>query len=285
MFIYRGDSSENYSLDQDGNLTFVENGKVKKLCNFIFEPTHINYKVIGNQLVFDSISLRGKLKGNNELPNITLSSSDLERSNWIKKWHPVCRIYDNKSKNYQEIIEYLHSFFKLLPQNTLFDSVGWQFFNNTWIYVYSDGAFSDVLQNRERVKTRDLAYKFLECSKATPEEAFHKTMEILNLCDNKLTYSLLSFLLTSLLLTPLEKVKKISPNFSLWIYGKSGLGKTTLATTFTQLFQIRNLISVNSFRNKIKKSRMLFKDCVLIVDDFVLQPPYNVQKLTVAVVQ
>ena len=76
---------------------------------------------------------------------------------------------------------------------------------------------------------------------------------MLDLCDPKLTYSLLCFLLTSLLTTPLTKTKDLSPNFSLWIYGRSGTGKTSIAELFSKVFDKTNMLHVDAFRNTMKK--------------------------------
>ena len=51
----------------------------------------------------------------------------------------------------------------------------------------------------------------------------------------------------------LTKTKDLSPNFSLWIYGRSGTGKTSIAELFSKVFDKTNMLHVDAFRNTMKK--------------------------------
>ena len=202
-----------------------------------------------------------------------------------KNWNPFCKVYPKIQENFELILDFVYLLSKGVNKSIEFDSIGWNVYNNKWVYLYSSGSYPSTLENNLQTKTSVQGFDLLANPNLSEEEAFKHTLEMLDLCDPKLTYSLLCFLLTSLLTTPLTKTKDLSPNFSLWIYGRSGTGKTSIAELFSKVFDKTNMLHVDAFRNTMKKASLDYKDCVLILDDFGTSKNKNDENNTMAKVE
>lgn len=263
--------SGKFTVDVDGDFCIKQDdpkAELSKICNFVLFPVEAisnekNGKEEVVKYIFDVVMRKKEIIKNREV-----NFKDLTNIRWINKLNPFCKIYKPIEDNHGLIKDFIYDYFHSNNVKVLeYNSIGWNFYDSKWFYLYSDGVFINSEETRE-IKTTVDDFVFKENSNILPKDAFEKSLEMLEYFDKKLTYSLLCHLLTSLLLTPLNEVKDLSPNFSLWIYGKTGLGKTSLANLFTKIFKIDNAIHINSYRNDLKKAGIDLKDCILIIDDY-----------------
>jgi len=274
-----------YGISEEGDLLLTKGGKKGEVCNFLPIVTQIIYKESNGSYEEYKYIFEGIIKGRERLPRIEVLRKDLSNKKWIKHWNPFCKIYPKIQENFESILDFVYLLSKEANKSIEFDSIGWNVYNNKWVYLYSNGSYPSTLGNNSQIKTSVQGFNLLANPNLSEEEAFKHTLEMLSLCDTKLTYSLLCFLLTSLLTTPLTQTKDLSPNFSLWIYGRSGTGKTSIAELFSKIFDKTNMLRVDAFRNTMKKASLDYKDCVLILDDFGTAKNKNDENNTMAKVE
>ncbi|MBK5359501.1 hypothetical protein JFU03_15925 [Bacillus sp. TH44] len=274
-----------YGINEEGDLLLTKNEKQNKVCNFLPILTQIIYKESNGVYEEYKYIFEGVIKGRERLPRIEVFTKDLNNKKWIKNWNPFCKLYPKIQENFELILDFVYLLSKEVNKSIEFDSIGWNVYNNKWVYLYSNGSYPSILENNLQAKTSVQGFDLLANPNLSEEKAFKHTLEMLDLCDPKLTYSLLCFLLTSLLTTPLTQTKDLSPNFSLWIYGRSGTGKTSIAELFSKVFDKTNMLRVDAFRNTMKKASLDYKDCVLILDDFGTSKNKNDENNTMAKVE
>ncbi|ENQ3079539.1 hypothetical protein [Bacillus multifaciens] len=274
-----------YEISEEGDLLVTKNGKQNKVCNFLPILTHIVCKESNDSYEGYKYIFEGVIKGEERLPRIEILTKNLNNKKWIENWNPFCKIYSKKQENFELILDLVYLLSKQANKSIEFDSIGWNVYNNKWVYLYSNGSYPSTLENKLQTQTSVQGFDLLANPNLSEEEAFKHTLEMLDLCDHKLTYSLLCFLLTSLLTTPLTQTKDLSTNFSLWIYGRSGTGKTSIAELFSKVFDKTNMLRVDAFKNTIKKASLAYKDCVLILDDFGTSKNKNDESNTMAKVE
>lgn len=200
------------------------------------------------------------------LDKVEILASDLHSPTWIKKWGHYCQIYDKVKLNYQVILDFLFETEKVIPTWIEYDTIGWHYYNNKWFYLHSGGIIGESESNIRTNKTNFSLKKDVELSS---KEAFLGSLDMLEICDRKLTYSLLSYVLTSIIATPLISSKQLSPNYVLWVMGGTGYGKTTFTTLFTNIFDATNMARPEAHKTAvILPGLQEHKDCVFIIDDF-----------------
>ncbi|WNF21332.1 hypothetical protein [Mesobacillus jeotgali] len=258
-----------YEITEFGELIVIKGKKKIILTNFVFYPVEIIREVSNEREDKIRYVFEGILKGEKILPRIEISEADLANSKWIGKWSSFCRILPKEKENYNFLLDMIFLFEKNTNEIIEFQSIGWNKYKGKWLFLYSGrDKIINTLEKKYSVRTVHKDFSMIFNSSTEEIIAYKKAIDILNFFDKKLTLSLFSFLLTSLLTTPLSKFKDMTPSFSLWIYGKSGTGKTTFAELFSKVFDKQNMIRVDAYKNKLKEAGKIYKDSVLIVDDF-----------------
>jgi hypothetical protein len=257
-----------FEINEEGDLCLNKDQSQKGLCNFVPKLTQIVYTLENNTIVKTKYRFEGILKGQEKLQSIEVTDEELHNKKWIKKWSPFCRIYTKEQENFDSILELIYFLSKQTNTSIEVNSIGWNLNGDNWSYLVTGKSYTFTQQSSPVLKTTVKDFSLLSNPNINEEIAFKRTIEMLKLCDPKLSYSLFSFLLTSLLTTPLTYKKELSPNFSLWVYGKSGTGKTNIAELFSKIYDKQNMIRVDALRKKLKDTSRAFKDCVLILDDF-----------------
>ncbi|QDH19795.1 DUF927 domain-containing protein [Saccharibacillus brassicae] len=266
--IEQGFENDKFKINQNGEFFSIVDGKNMQVSNYSVFPIKSIYQEIDGSVSIYKYVFTGYIYDGFEkeiIPQFEVLHSELSSAKWLKKNIPLGSMYVSDKKGYQAIKEFILVTIKQTPKIIEVQKSGWHTFNNDWIYLCSNEAFGKIAN--QQVITQDTSKNFLE----TPEglgdkQAYINTLEMLSICDAKLTHSLLGLLLLSLVTTPLMK-NDLSPNFVLWIYGRSGLGKTTLASSFTQIFEFKQFIRIDDYRNDLRKA-LVVKDAVSIFDDF-----------------
>jgi hypothetical protein len=276
--------SNSYDIDSEGNFLIIQGEEKIIVSNCIFIPREAIYSIQDGEVVLTQVMIEGVANNNKKLPKNTINIKDLTKKKWINDMYPFGALGEKPNKNLQYILRYIENSIDMVTKVIEFNCTGWFRFRDQWHYLYSNGYFNvDGIQYR--IKFTDSEFNISLNDKITPKEAFIQSLELLDLCNNQVTYSLLSYTLASLLLTPLSNEKEIVPSFSMWLYGKTGLGKTQLATLFTRISNLENLIFVDAFKNDLKKANKNNKDSVLIIDDFGTSKNTRDEKLTVEKVE
>ncbi|MHC1694033.1 MAG: hypothetical protein AB9835_01890 [Eubacteriales bacterium] len=106
--------------------------------------------------------------------------------------------------------------------------------------------------------------------------AVRASLSLLDIADKEVTYPLLSLMFLAPLVEPLSHAG-ITPSFILWLVGRSGSRKTTLANLFLSHFRTYTNSPPASFKdtaNSLERKAYLTKDSVLLIDDW--HPTTNV---------
>lgn len=259
---------DTFEVNDKGEFCIISDKKSKPLANFICLPVERvqRISVQGNTEI--SYRFIGIVRNEIVLNKIEVSSKELNSSNWIKKWEMghYCRIYDKLKLNYQLLMDFFFEVDKEIPTWIEFDTIGWQKYNDEWIYLHSGGTIG---KTKVPIRTNNTRFLMKKNKDLSVKEAFLGSLDMLEICDHKLTYSLMSYVLTSLLATPLIQSKQLAPNYVLWIMGGTGYGKTTFSSFFTNIFQATNLARPDAHKTAVLLPGLLeHKDCVFIIDDF-----------------
>ncbi|MFE9273920.1 hypothetical protein ACQKLN_17160 [Paenibacillus glucanolyticus] len=256
-----------YDVNDNGEFC-IGSKELKPIANFVVIPLEKIQKVSDHRNSEITYKFIGIVNNEIVLNEIEVSGFELHTPKWIKKWDlgHFCKIYDRVKGNHQLIVDFLYEVEKSLPKHIEFDTIGWQNYNDDWFYLHSGGVIGKVVAS---VRTSSDRFFMKKDGKLTPKEAFLGSLDMLKICDPKLTYSLMSYVLTSIVTTPLLSTKNLTPNYVLWIVGGTGFGKTTFSTFFTNIFESTNLARPDSHKTSIILPGLQeHKDCVFIIDDF-----------------
>lgn len=261
-------SEDKFRVNKHGELCQVLFNKELPLANFFIIPLELVKKVskdTGDVEPYKYVFI-GVVRGQQVLKRIEVLFSELHNSNWIKKWSPFCELYGKKAVTYKVILDLLFDAQDQVKNWIEYDTIGWHYYSNKWFYLHGGGYIGEV---NEDVRTKSNKFRLKIDEKLTEKEAFLGVMEITEVFDLKLSYSLLSFLLTAIVTTPLMQTKALSPNYLLWVMGGTGLGKTTITTFFTNIFTMENVARVDAHKTlELLPNIQEQKDCVFIIDDF-----------------
>ncbi|WP_144028284.1 hypothetical protein [Paenibacillus ferrarius] len=210
------------------------------------------------------------------MPKIEVLHKDLATKKWLSDQVPLGMFSIKETKGYQHIKKFI---LKSLNKNLLnvvdVESSGWHCFDNKWVYVHSGGTIGDTDRN---IRLADKELLLQIDNHITTKEAFLESLNMLDMLEPKLTHSLLSLVLVSVITSPLMQ-NSLAPRFSLWLEGKSGMGKTSLSKMFTQIFEVHKLVHVYDYRKDLNKT-VLNRDCVSIFDDYGVAKTKRIADLT-----
>ncbi|WP_312149152.1 hypothetical protein [Paenibacillus odorifer] len=269
-------SDNEFDLNENGEFCIIQNKKLKAIANFSLIPMGTVKNVDGKigSYLFTGLIFDGQKT--TILPEIEILNKDIATKSWLSNQIPLGMFNMSEAKGYQ-----LFKKFILRSQSKesidVFDveRSGWHYIGEKWIYVHSGGTIGETDKNI-RLKETESNLKIDE--EITSKEAFLGSMDMLNICDPKLTHALFSLVLVSVITSPLIQ-NDIAPKFSMWIEGKSGMGKTSLSKMFTQIFKSLKLVHVYDFKKDLNKN-IMNRDCVSIFDDYGTSKTKRIADLT-----
>lgn len=257
---------DEFDLNEFGEFCVLEKGESKIVANFSVIPIKRVMKLSDNgepylhKLEMIGLINQGGIK--EKLAPFEVLYNELSNDKWIAKNIPLGYFNLPRKSAYihvqRFILTTLHSVESLIE----YDKPGWHYHDSQWFYLHSDGVFGPL----SNVYTTDKNSLIETDETVSTKEAFATSIEMLNFVDKKLSHALLGFLLTSMITTPLMK-SKVSPNFSLWIYGQSGTGKTSISKLYTQIFNHAKIVHVYDMKKDIK-ANIAAKDSIAIYDDY-----------------
>jgi hypothetical protein len=263
--VFRDEYSDNeFDINQHGEFCIIINGRTTPIANFSLIPLATTKTKDGklNTYLLAGIIFDGE--NTTVLPNIEVLYKDLATKKWLSDKIPLGMFNINETKGYQFLKKFiLRSLSKNLLDVVEVENSGWYNFENKWSYVHSGGTIGNSEINL-RLNNKESMLKF--DNQISPKEAFLESLNMLKICDPKLTHALLSLVLVSVITSPLIK-SDLAPKFSMWIEGKSGMGKTSLSKMFTQIFESHKIVHVYDYKKDINKN-VMSRDCVSIFDDY-----------------
>lgn len=257
-------SDGEFDINENGEFCIIQNKVLNPVANFCLIPMGTAKKADGKTTSYFFIVLISDGLHTTVLPKIEVLQKDLGTKNWLRDHLPLGMFYMSESKGYQFIKKFI-----LRSQNKdvldIYDveDSGWHLIDNKWVYVHSGGTIGAT---DKKIRLNDQKSKLIIDKTITPEEAFLESLNMLDICDPKLTHALFSLVLVSVITSPLIQ-NNLSPRFSMWIEGKTGMGKTSLSKVFTQIFESLKLVHVYDFKKELNKN-LMNRDCVSIFDDY-----------------
>lgn len=269
-------SDNEFDLNENGEFCIIKSKKLKAIANFSLIPKGTVKNADGKtgSYLFTGLIFDGQKT--TVLPEIEVLNKDISTKSWLSNQIPLGMFNMSETKGYQ-----LFKKFILRSQNKelmdVFDveRSGWHYAGEKWVYVHSGGTIGETDKNIRLKETES----YLKIDDGiTSKEAFLGSLDMLNICDPKLTHALFSLVLVSVITSPLIQ-NDVAPKFSMWIEGKSGMGKTSLSKMFTQIFESLKLVHVYDFKKDLNKN-IMNRDCVSIFDDYGTSKTKRVADLT-----
>ena len=260
----------------DGSLFKVTNKKVnkvyQKLSNFV--PYLKNETIIDDGVdVKRYLSMEGKHANGKNLPSIRISANDFNNMNWItKNWGLHCNI--ETGQTVKDCIRHaIQCTATNIKTEHIYCHTGWRNINNKLIFL-CNGLYLD-----ENVETNvELEGKLSQyCLTDVTERNIDEDLKcISNLLDTEfIPHKIILPLIALAFLSPLNHFLKIAdcePKLVLFLIGKTGAKKSTLASLILSFFgDFTNTDLPISFRdtaNSIIAQSFILKDVLTVIDDY-----------------
>ena len=236
----------------------------QKLCNFtprlISEITLDDGACETKRLV-----LGGEHENGRTLKEIEISGSELSNFNWLlEHWGVDCNL--EIGGNVKDSIRYaIQSTAQYADRQTVYAVTGWKRIENRWKFLMpGDKGESVILPNKLKRYTFENEFSDYDL-------AVTATLPDMSIAPKEVIYPLLAFTF----LTPLNELlhrANCEPKFVLFLLGKTGTRKSTLAALFLSFFgRFTSSDLPLSFRdtaNSITHYAFALKDVLTCIDDF-----------------
>lgn len=271
--------AQNYKV-VDHCLVEVRNSKQgpydRKLCNFT--PWIVSEVTLDDGMETTTwIRLRGVHQSGRALPEIEISADELGNFNWVARhWGIHCIL--EVGQNVKDSIRYaIQTTAQNASRRTVYAVTGWKQINGQWQFLMPGDKATTV-----HLPGKMQGYRMeRECSALDIQTA--ECMLRMMPAPEEITLPLLAFTF----LTPLNHFLKLAgcePKFVLFLVGKTGSRKSTLAALFLSFFgRFTGAELPLSFRdtaNSILHNAFTLKDVLTCIDDFHPAGKQEEQKLT-----
>lgn len=257
-------SDEEFDLNENGEFCIIKNHELYAIANFSLLPKGTVKNADGE---IDSYLFTGLIFDGQEtkvIPEIEVLYKDMATKRWLGKQIPLGMFNMNEAKGYQFFKRFiLKTQSKELIEVFDVEKSGWHYIGQKWVYVHGGGIIGETDRNI-RLKEKEVKLKI--DTEVASKEAFLESLDMLNICEPKLTHALFSLVLVSVITSPLIQ-NDMAPTFSMWIEGKSGMGKTSLSKMFTQIFEDSKIVHVYDYKKNLNQN-IMNRDCVTIYDDY-----------------
>jgi hypothetical protein len=233
--------------------------------------------VIREQLTVDdgaerhiSFAIDGMMQGNAPLPRIDVPATDFPNMRWpVMLWGTRAVVYAGVNA-----ADHMRAGIQLtsgdVPERVVFAHLGWRELDGTWTYLHAGGGLDeDGAAELVEVRVPDALANFIlpDPTKAKPEDvksAVNTSLRLLGVAPDRVMVPVLGAVYRSVLATA---------DFSLFLCGLTGIGKTELATFAQQHFgaamDSRHLPGTwASTGNSLEALAFAAKDALLTIDDF-----------------
>lgn len=264
-------SSSNYFIDDSGNLCKWKQTKDgfidERLCNF---DAKISREVIldDGHTTEQFFEISGR-RGHIHLKPVQIRTKDFQNMNWIiENWGNQAVIEAGQAKK-DYIRHYIQTQSGNVQRQTIYCHTGWREINGKWCYLSGNGAIGGGPDICVDLNKKHLAEKYaLPLLPENETEAIKTSLSLLDVADRRITIPLYSLVFLSAITTLLKPMPMFSGGY---LYGHTGIRKTTLACLFNSHFgdiAPDRLLNFESTSNSIIAKMGILKDCLMIIDDY-----------------
>ena len=235
----------------------------KKLCNFA--PGATCEIMMDDGVSFTRyVQLGGVHQSGRQLPEITIPAEDVEGLGWIVKYWGMDCILEPGLKVKSSVWNAIQSTALNTEKITVFATTGWRYVDGNWRYLLpGDEQYTVELPGKMNGYGMERSYDMLDIQTAA-------SLLWQNVAPEEIILPLLSFTF----LSPLNHFLKAAgcePKFVLFLVGKTGSRKSTLAAlmlSFFGKFTASELpLSFRDTANSILHNAFSLKDVLSVIDD------------------
>jgi len=253
---------QGYFIDDKGYLCRWKGDLKQRLCNF---DAKISKEILEDngaeqRLLF---SINGKTI-EEELSTIEVETKKFPELKWVSDWGNKAVI--EAGANTKDFVRHaIQVRSGRVERITCYTHLGWRTINNCLTYLSGSGGIG----GEAKVKlARELERYSLPTEIKNEEEALKISLEMLDIAPVDFTIPLLSLVF----ITPLTTLLEIEPNFIFYIYGETGVKKSTIATLTLNYFgdfpSIDTLPNFSDTANSLEKIAFTLKDTLMVIDDY-----------------
>lgn len=248
------------------------NSITKKLANFVpflKEEINLNNGIETKKyLLLSAVHCSGK-----QLPTIKISASEFSSMNWITtNWGLNCNIETG-----QTVKDYIRHAIQCTAKNAesknIYSHTGWTKINNNLVFLCNGLFLDEMIEPSVELEGKLNRYCLLDVTKRDIEEDLKCIFKILD--TEFIPHKIILPLLAIAFLSPLNHFLKMAdcePKLVLFLIGKTGVKKSTLASLILSFFgDFTNTdlpISFKDTANSIIEQTFILKDVLTVIDDF-----------------
>lgn len=259
-----------------------------KICNFV--PYIVSEKTVDDGAVTEkTLALSGVHADGSILPTVEVTGSDLANFNWLlDKWGAKCIVEVGQSRK-DHLRYYIQTTAEKAQQSTEYHVTGWKKINGEWVFLLpcsADNRAESELNNGHTIPDVKLKGKLSRyCGESSYDIEDMLTVQYLRKhppAPDHIIQPLIAFTFLSPLCEFLKRAHCM-PKFVLFLTGRTGTRKSTLAALFLSFFG--NFSSTDlpmSFRdtaNSIIANTFTLKDVMTCIDDFYPSDNAEMKKL------
>ena len=242
------------------------------VCNFV--PRVLGQKIIDGkrQLLISGIGINNTI-----LPSVLLDLSTIQKNRWPSEYFGF-EYYVNK-KSMDEFMKIIRQLCKYSVTKNIYNHTGWIRKEDKWAYLHANGCIGDVDIQVELNNNLDNYY--LPDSTENLKEACKLSMKLCDTLENDKGIILQSLVYLSPLVDIISQVSK-PPEMVVWLWGKTGSRKTSLARAYLSHFgDFTNKIpcTFNDTKTSVELKANLLKDTLCLCDDFAPKQDYRDKKI------
>jgi len=249
------------------------------LCNFTAQVIEDVARDNGTGAPVRALTIAGSLGDGSPLPAGAVEVGKFAALNWVNElWgvRAIIRAGRDTKDRLREAIQ-LHSN-QVTTYRHIYTHTGWREIDGRRVYLTGNGAVGGDGVTVEL--ERELGRYRLPTAPATREtlaEAMRASLRFLEIAPLEITAPLWA----AAYLAPLAEI--VYPGFVLWLYGKTGTLKSTLAALALchyGEFDDKALFSWGDTGNRLEVNTFLLKDCLAVIDDFAPQSdPFRARQM------
>lgn len=260
----------------DGSLFKVTNKKenkvYQKLSNFV--PYLKNETIIDDGVdVKRYLSMEGKHANGKNLPSIRISANDFNNMNWItKNWGLHCNIETG-----QTVKDCIRHAIQCTATNIKIEHIychtGWRNINNKLVFLCNSLYLDKNIETNVELEGKLSRYCLTDVTERNIDEDLKCIRKLLD--TEFIPHKIILPLIALTFLSPLNHFLKIAdcePKLVLFLIGKTGAKKSTLASLILSFFgDFSNTDLPISFRdtaNSIIAQSFILKDVLTVIDDY-----------------